>query len=454
MKKLLFLYSIGAFALIPWSSQAATFFVNANTGNDANNCTSAATPCLTIEAALTLADATAEDDTINLAAGTYNTSSTDTVADINSNVSIVGASTQNTFIDGGASLRGVAVNSSTTAGTTASLSNLTIQNGFDSGSGAEGTGIRNNGNLTLDQVVVQNNNTSDGDGGGIFTGRAAPDPAALLVITNSTISGNRSNGRGGGISNGGRGIGDPDYAGTLIMVNSTVSGNTSGVNPDGESAGGGIYNHSNSTVTLFNVTVADNTANSTSGLGGTTNGGGGVFNNSGTFNVNNSLVADNNDASVVNADDCFGALSSTQGYNLVENMSGCTLGGTIVGNITGADPVLATLANNGGATSTQALLAHSPAIDAGNPSGCLDNNGTAMTKDQRGSVRPVAGISGGTAICDIGAFEAAAGTTPSGGGGGGGCSLTLDGGKPLTGFSLVALPLIALWFWRQQRVRG
>src|SRR5204863_8510182 len=116
MKKLLFLYSIGVFALIPWKSQAATFFVDAATGNDTNNCTSVGTPCKTIEGALALSDLTAEDDTINVAAGTYNTSSTDTVVDIQSNVTIVGASTQNTFIDGGGSLRGVAVNSSTPGG--------------------------------------------------------------------------------------------------------------------------------------------------------------------------------------------------------------------------------------------------------------------------------------------------------------------------------------------------
>ena len=57
------------------------------------------------------------------------------------------------------------------------------------------------------------------------------------------------------------------------------------------------------------------------------------------------------------------------------------------------DPRLDTLADNGGPTETMALLAGSPAIDAGDIESC------AVT-DQRGVSRP----QGET--CDIGAFEA------------------------------------------------
>ncbi|PWT88074.1 MAG: hypothetical protein C5B54_11200 [Acidobacteria bacterium] len=55
--------------------------------------------------------------------------------------------------------------------------------------------------------------------------------------------------------------------------------------------------------------------------------------------------------------------------------------------------------NNGGATSTHALLPGSPAIDAG------DNNGCTST-DQRGANRPQDGNGDGIATCDMGAFEA------------------------------------------------
>src|SRR5439155_6274327 len=82
--------------------------------------------------------------------------------------------------------------------------------------------------------------------------------------------------------------------------------------------------------------------------------------------------------------------------------STCLLAGA--GDIENADPLLGPLQDNGGATQTHALLAGSPAIDAG------DNNGCPGT-DQRGIARPVDANSDGVAICDIGAFEAPAGTT-------------------------------------------
>lgn len=66
--------------------------------------------------------------------------------------------------------------------------------------------------------------------------------------------------------------------------------------------------------------------------------------------------------------------------------------------ITGQDPKLGPLTNNGGPTQTQALLPGSPAIDAG-------NNATCETTDQRGQRRPYDGDQNGNAICDMGAFE-------------------------------------------------
>ena len=75
------------------------------------------------------------------------------------------------------------------------------------------------------------------------------------------------------------------------------------------------------------------------------------------------------------------------------------------GSYTLADPLLGPLQNNGGATLTHALLASSPAIDAGDNTlgGCKDNLGATLTTDQRGAMRPV---DGGIALrCDIGAYE-------------------------------------------------
>jgi hypothetical protein len=64
------------------------------------------------------------------------------------------------------------------------------------------------------------------------------------------------------------------------------------------------------------------------------------------------------------------------------------------GNLMGADPMLGPLASNGGPTQTQALLAGSPAINAG-------GNPLALSTDQRGV--PYARVVG--AATDMGAYE-------------------------------------------------
>ena len=64
--------------------------------------------------------------------------------------------------------------------------------------------------------------------------------------------------------------------------------------------------------------------------------------------------------------------------------------------------MLGTLGNNGGPTQTIPLLIGSPAIDAGNPSGCRDSKGNLLTTDQRGLRRPDRDDQTG---CDIGAYE-------------------------------------------------
>jgi hypothetical protein len=79
--------------------------------------------------------------------------------------------------------------------------------------------------------------------------------------------------------------------------------------------------------------------------------------------------------------------------------------GDLMGNITGASPNLGPLQNNGGLTFTQALLAGSPAIDAGNPAGCLDQTGLPLTTDPRGFIRPVDGDGNSVSVCDMGAYE-------------------------------------------------
>src|SRR5439155_2560247 len=78
----------------------------------------------------------------------------------------------------------------------------------------------------------------------------------------------------------------------------------------------------------------------------------------------------------------------------------------VIGNNLNGNPMLGPLANNGGPNKTHALLPDSPAIDAGNPTGCVDQNTIVLTTDQRGFRRPVDGPDADTTItCDIGAVE-------------------------------------------------
>jgi hypothetical protein len=86
---------------------------------------------------------------------------------------------------------------------------------------------------------------------------------------------------------------------------------------------------------------------------------------------------------------------TSRGHNLAGDTS-CNLTGP--GDITG-DLLLGPLQDNGGPTWTHALLACSPALDAGDNAAC-------PATDQRGLSRPKDGNGDGTALCDIGAFEA------------------------------------------------
>jgi hypothetical protein len=107
--------------------------------------------------------------------------------------------------------------------------------------------------------------------------------------------------------------------------------------------------------------------------------------------LKNTIVAHN---TAPTAADCSGAVSS-QGHNLDSDGS-CALGGS--GDLSGVDPKLGPLQDNGGPTRTQALLPGSPAIDAGDALGCPPT-------DQRGTARPQDGDGSGPAVCDVGAYE-------------------------------------------------
>ena len=174
---------------------------------------------------------------------------------------------------------------------------------------------------------------------------------------------------------------------------------------------GGVGN-SGGRVTIANSTISGNIANTGGGLSNAHSDYGycGLVTpcSPGTLTLSNSLIAGNQAAvapeiannSVVNANNfnLFGANGNA-------GVTGFTPGPTdIVPNVSLAQ-ILGPLKNNGGPTQTHALVAGSPAIDAGDPGGCRDNSGALLQTDQRGFPRNVDGNGDGTARCDIGAVR-------------------------------------------------
>ncbi|BBD68749.1 hemolysin-type calcium-binding region [Nostoc commune NIES-4072] len=261
-----------------------------------------------------------------------------------------------------------------------------------------GGGIYNdasNGNIgTVSLINSSVSGNTANFGGGIYSG-------GTLRLTNSTVSGNTALSDGGGIYNAG-----VDYdPGSAILINTTISGNTA------LNDGGGIYNGfayvSDNRLTLINNTINNNTADSD---GDGTGDGGGVFsyfNSSYHVKVNNTIIAGNLDNSTSgNIDpDVRGGLIDS-GNNLIGNNTGSTAftTSTLVGTSANPiDPKLGLLENNGGATLTQALLAGSPAIDAGKNS----LTPARITTDQRGAgFRRIF-----NGVVDIGAYEVQTPTT-------------------------------------------
>jgi hypothetical protein len=405
---------------------SSTWYVDGVHGSDSNNCKSRQHACKTIGHAISLASS---GDSIMVAAATYTENLT-----IGFSLKVLGSGAKTTIIDGGGVNTVVAIS---TASAHVSLSKMTIRNGF----AATGGGINNSGRLTISNITVSGNRTHPycfARGGGInnsYGGR--------LTINNSTLSANSASGHcmhgsaaGGGISNGGTltidnstlsansapSSGGIDNGGTLTVNNSTLSENSGGGIFNGgtltinnstlsenhnSSLGGGIYN--DGTLTINNSTLSGNSAPDYVY-------GGGIYNGNGTLTINNSTLSGNsagggggianfNAATLQNSiiasnsgGNCAGTMTSN-GYNLSSDGT-CNFNNT--GDLNNTDPKLGPLRNNGGPTQTQALLSGSPAIDAGNPSGCTDGQGHLLKTDQRGKPRPDKEDTGG---CDMGAYE-------------------------------------------------
>jgi hypothetical protein len=236
-------------------------------------------------------------------------------------------------------------------GTQVLFEDLVIQGGLAQDNGADGAlagstdalggGILNSGGeVTLDNVVVQNNGVRGGDGGsgqngyegrggGLYTTGGSLDLANSNIANNQATGGDGGNG-GSVIGNGGDGTGGGIYAtgGLLNISNTTISANgvsgghaglTTGSctghcdrgNP-GRAQGGGVY-ASGGLLTLTNTTISAN-----NGIEG-----GGIYNYFGTLTVSNSTLSGNS----ANGNGYFSGGGGIYNYQGTLTVSNSTLSG-------------------------------------------------------------------------------------------------------------------------------
>ncbi len=239
--------------------------------------------------------------------------------------------------------------------------------------------------------VVFSHNSAGQDGGAIYNGgsNGVSNPQYTQVTFNNNSAQN-----GGAVYNDGIGSGNssPSFANVTFSLN-TASMDGGAVYNDGE---GGM-----SSPAFTNVTFSGNSAISKGGamandvagtLGGETN------------PVLTNVILWGNTALDEGPQvwDSVGAFPNIS-YSVVQGGCASIAGAFCLGINFSTNPLLLSLANNGGYTQTMALQEGSSAIDAGSASACAGTPVNGM--DQRDHVRTLDGDGNGTFICDIGAYE-------------------------------------------------
>ena len=353
-------------------------------GNDSNTCTSPVSPCETIQAANTRA---LDGDTIYVAIGKYKYDGNGTeVLRISKNLNFSGSWNETFKLQNGVSYIygdqiypcvvveydyiNVTIDhfsithcNGPTAGGIINWGKLVLQNSAVEFNPKMGIDNYREGDITLVDSIVRNNESPLGAG-------IAND--GKLTLIRSTVTHNIGADYGGGIRFSGL---------SLLLINSTISNNTS-------NQGGGIYiDQGSGELKIYNSTIVNNYASSIAG---------GVLASDYSYVlIQNSILANNRVGNV--APDCFGTINSG-GYNIIGNTEDCTFNAT-TGDLLNTQPRLFPISFYFG------LQSSSPAIDAGNPIGCMDDLGSLIQEDQRHTSRPLDGNQDGIAICDIGSFE-------------------------------------------------
>ena len=367
MKKYLFLITSFLTALV---ASGATYYVVPG-GAGSKNGTSWANAYADVQTAIDSASSSGGGE-VWIAKGTYKHGSEMTMKN---NVAIYGgfAGTEtskeervegnHTILDGEGKYR-VFYNyytSSNKLTNSAKLDNVTIQNGYTSGSGA---GMYNYYASPEITNCTFSNNSADLQGGGMCNYESSSP-----VLTNCTFSGNSAS-SGGGMEN---------YDSSPVLTNCTFSSNSASGSSYGY--GGGMYNYDSSSPVLTNCTFSGNSADD----------GGGMYNNySSSPKLTNCTFANNSADSVGGGmanynssspvlTNCilWGNTASSSGNEIYNYNSyskptidtciikgGYSSYGTYT-NIITADPKLLPLGNYGGSVQTCPVGAGSSAIGAG-----------------------------------------------------------------------------------------
>lgn len=331
-----------------------TYVVNSNADTDDGLCDPVGqgygNQDCTLREAIEEANDRSGANTIHFAAD-YVIALTASLPTITDHVTIDGE-THKVVLDGGNAHRILRVAS----GKTLDLNRLTLREGFaqyDAPYGASGGAVYVDGGVLNVANSTFQGNTADNYGGAILSD-------GTTTISNSTFTDNSAGEYGGALIH----TGGPEGLLGMNITNSTIRGNSASV-------GGGLYNQAQLTLTNTIIATSEGWNCETSKPLG--------------MSINN-LIRDTGNGA-------------------------CGLANGVNGNKIGVDPKLGALGNNGGVTETFALLAGSPAIDAG-------HNGTCAAipisnTDQRGQTRPRDGDGNGSLTCDIGAYEGATVNTPT-----------------------------------------
>jgi len=253
---------------------------------------------------------------------------------------------------------------------TAGYSNVTINNSLiTNNEGGFAGGIQTNRTTTniINSTFKANQSRNEGGAFRIFY--------SLLTIDNSSFISNIAKTHGGAIRDA--------YYSTTNVNNSTFSKNKAG-------SGGAISADLSSYLYVNSSTITSNEANTGSGIY--------IEGFVDRKFIKNSIVANNIGIPDISLN--FVSL----GYNILqENISDFFTPQS--GDQLGVLPMLGSLTEYAPNKYIHPILPGSPAIDAGNPTGCTNHDDVLLTTDQTEATRVVDGNLDLSSVCDIGAVE-------------------------------------------------